>query len=106
MRRITYVTPALYLGMLLQLRVLHKQKQSQVLEVKRRYDLGLEKLLRTAEGVAEMQSELEDLKPQLIVKSALAEQMMVTITTDRSEPPTRKVASLPPPLLTVACFTS
>ena len=124
LRRTTYVTPALYLEMLFQVRRakrnaqltcsrwnvgdtlatrvpfpappdgpprraqverLYNQKQKELLDGKRRYDAGLDKLLMTAEAVADMQSELEELKPQLIVKTAQAEDMMVTITNDRRQ---------------------
>ena len=62
---------------------LYKEKRTELLEGKRRYDAGLDKLLRTAESVADMQSELEELKPQLIVKTSQADDMMVTINADR-----------------------
>ena len=61
------------------------RRTSQVSVIKTRYEVGLHKLLSTAAQVADMQTELEALKPQLIVKSAEADEMMVVITKDRAE---------------------
>ena len=44
-----------------------------------RFDIGLRRLLMSAESVAEMRQELEDLKPRLIVKSVEAEEMLVKV---------------------------
>ena len=46
---------------------------------KERFDIGLRRLLMSAESVAEMRQELEDLKPRLIVKSVEAEEMLVKV---------------------------
>jgi dynein heavy chain len=85
MRRITYVTPPLYLRLLGTFKSVMDVKRTEVSAVKQRYDVGLEKLLNTAEQVATMQVELEALKPQLIVKSAEADAMMIVIQRDQAE---------------------
>ena len=85
LRRVNYVTPTLYLNLLALLQSLLLEKRKEVSTVKNRYEVGLSKLLATAQQVADMQSELEALKPQLIIKSAEADEMMVVITRDRLE---------------------
>ena len=85
MRRITYVTPPLYLRLLGTFKSVMGAKRAEVSAFKRRYDVGLEKLLNTAEQVQTMQIELEALKPQLIVKSAEADEMMIVIQRDQAQ---------------------
>ena len=52
---------------------------SEVMTLKRRYEVGLEKLESAAAQVASMQVELTGLQPQLVVASKEVDQMMVVI---------------------------
>ena len=52
---------------------------SEVMKLKHRYEVGLEKLESAANAVATMQVELEALKPQLLVASKEVDEMMVVI---------------------------
>lgn len=49
------------------------------MKMKRRYEVGLEKLESAADQVATMQVELEALQPQLLVASKEVDEMMVVI---------------------------
>lgn len=52
---------------------------SEVMKLKRRYEVGLEKLESAADQVATMQTELEALQPQLLVANKEVDEMMVVI---------------------------
>ena len=58
---------------------------SKVMEMKRRYEVGLEKLNYATSQVASMQSELEALQPQLRESSKQVDEMMVVIQKESSE---------------------
>ncbi|WAR27202.1 DYH12-like protein [Mya arenaria] len=60
-------------------------KQDETLKAKRRYVVGLEKLAFAASQVADMQKELEELQPQLVVSAAENEKMLVVITKESAE---------------------
>ena len=55
------------------------------MEMKRRYEVGLEKLNSATSQVASMQSELEALQPQLREASQQVDEMMVVIQKESSE---------------------
>ncbi len=58
---------------------------SEVWKMKRRYEVGLEKLQAAASDVGIMQKELNDLQPQLITTSKDVDEMMVVIEKDSIE---------------------
>ena len=58
---------------------------SKGMEMKRRYEVGLEKLNYATSQVASMQSELEALQPQLRESSKQVDEMMVVIQKESSE---------------------
>ncbi|GFR45764.1 hypothetical protein Agub_g7181 [Astrephomene gubernaculifera] len=64
-RRYYYVTPTSYLELLLSYKSLLARRQNEVMTVKRRYEIGLEKLQVTEESVTGMKEELIALQPQL-----------------------------------------
>lgn len=64
-RRINYVTPTSYLELIRVFKGLLKQSRERVLEKKRRYEVGLEKLGFASSQVAAMQKQLTDLQPVL-----------------------------------------
>ena len=81
--RFNYVTPTSYLELLNTYKSLTAEKRLEVGTLKSRLETGLDKLLSTAEQVAVMQVELEDLQPVLIKTSGEVEEMMKQIAKDK-----------------------
>ncbi|CAB1328328.1 unnamed protein product, partial [Coregonus sp. 'balchen'] len=79
LQRHNYVTPTSYLELISTFKALLQKKRSEVMKLKRRYEVGLEKLESAAAQVATMQVELEALQPQLRVASKEVDEMMVVI---------------------------
>uniref|UniRef100_A0A669QA40 Dynein axonemal heavy chain 7 n=1 Tax=Phasianus colchicus TaxID=9054 RepID=A0A669QA40_PHACC len=79
LQRHNYVTPTSYLELISTFKTL------KVMEMKRRYEVGLEKLNSATSQVASMQSELEALQPQLREASQQVDEMMVVIQKESSE---------------------
>ncbi|XP_078119357.1 dynein axonemal heavy chain 7 [Sander vitreus] len=79
LQRHNYVTPTSYLELISTFKDLLKAKRAEVMKLKRRYEVGLEKLESAANQVATMQVELEALQPQLRVASKEVDEMMVII---------------------------
>ncbi|XP_049904030.1 dynein axonemal heavy chain 7 [Epinephelus moara] len=79
LQRHSYVTPTSYLELISTFKALLKTKRAEVMKLKRRYEVGLEKLESAANQVATMQVELEALQPQLLVASKEVDEMMVVI---------------------------
>ena len=65
LRRHNYVTPTSYLELISTYKSLLSKKRSEVLKLKKRYEMGLEKLESASAQVAGMQQQLEELQPQL-----------------------------------------
>ena len=55
------------------------------MKLKRRYEIGLDKLRSAASQVTGMQAELEELKPQLVVAQKDVADMMVIIEAESKE---------------------
>lgn len=68
-RRNYYVTPTSYLELINSFKRLLKEKRTEVAQQRDRYGNGYQQLITTEESVGKMQVELENLKPQLVVKS-------------------------------------
>uniref|UniRef100_A0AAY5L8A9 Dynein, axonemal, heavy chain 7 n=1 Tax=Esox lucius TaxID=8010 RepID=A0AAY5L8A9_ESOLU len=83
LQRHNYVTPTSYLELISTFKALLDKKR--VMKLKRRYEVGLEKLESAAAQVATMQVELEALQPQLRVASKEVDEMMVVIEHDSVE---------------------
>uniref|UniRef100_A0A669BJA2 Dynein axonemal heavy chain 7 n=1 Tax=Oreochromis niloticus TaxID=8128 RepID=A0A669BJA2_ORENI len=79
LQRHNYVTPTSYLELISTFKALLKTRRAEVMKMKSRYEVGLEKLESAAEQVATMQVELEALQPQLLVASKEVDEMMVVI---------------------------
>ncbi|XP_062861638.1 dynein axonemal heavy chain 7 [Trichomycterus rosablanca] len=79
LQRHNYVTPTSYLELISTFKVLLERKRAEVMKLKRRYEVGLEKLGSASAQVATMQVELEALQPQLKVASKEVDEMMVVI---------------------------
>ncbi|KAI1899406.1 hypothetical protein AGOR_G00061450 [Albula goreensis] len=84
-QRYNYVTPTSYLELISTFKALLEKKRTEVMKLKRRYEVGLEKLQSAADQVATMQVELEALQPQLKVASKEVDEMMVVIERESVE---------------------
>ncbi|XP_053554548.1 dynein axonemal heavy chain 7 [Bombina bombina] len=85
LQRYNYVTPTSYLELISTFKTLLEKKQTEVMKMKRRYEVGLEKLESASSQVASMQSELEALQPQLKVASREVDEMMIVIERESIE---------------------
>ncbi|KAG2490029.1 hypothetical protein HYH03_011494 [Edaphochlamys debaryana] len=84
-RRYYYVTPTSYLELLLSYKSLLAKRQTEVMTVKRRYEIGLEKLQVTEESVTGMKEELIALQPQLEESTRQTEAAMEVISKESVE---------------------
>jgi dynein heavy chain len=85
MGRHNHVTPTSYLELLNTFRSLYSVKRQEVMKAKHRLEVGLDKLISTAETVAVMQVELTELQPVLQVKSKEVDELMVVISKDKAD---------------------
>ncbi|KAK7169080.1 hypothetical protein R3I93_005162 [Phoxinus phoxinus] len=85
LQRYNYVTPTSYLELISMFKHLLQRKRSEVMKLKSRYEVGLQKLESAATQVCTMQVELEALQPQLRVASKEVEEMMVVIERESVE---------------------
>nr|KAG5713480.1 hypothetical protein BaRGS_025028 [Batillaria attramentaria] len=90
LRRHNYVTPTSYLELILTFKSLLGIKRNDIMMMKNRYLVGLEKLQFAASQVSVMQQELQDLQPELIKTSAETEKLMVKIEQDTVEVEAKK----------------
>ena len=80
--RHNYVTPTSYLELLKVFTKLIGIKAGEIKTQKDRMSIGLNKLLKTADDVAVMQQELEDMKPQLAIAQRETDETIVQIEKD------------------------
>ncbi|CAG9863347.1 unnamed protein product [Phyllotreta striolata] len=85
LRRYNYVTPTSYLEMINTFKTFLLQKRKEILELKKRYEVGVEKLDTAGAEVAVMQSSLEALQPQLIVAAANVQKTMIIVEHQQRE---------------------
>nr|KAG5708500.1 hypothetical protein BaRGS_026227 [Batillaria attramentaria] len=83
--RHNYVTPTSYLELINSFKNLLQKKQDETMKGKRRYVVGLDKLAFAASQVADMQKELEELQPQLVVAAEENTRMMGVIEKESAE---------------------
>ena len=84
-RRIYYVTPTSYLELLSSYKSLLSNRQDVVAQQKKRYEVGLQKLLDTEQSVQGMQAELIELQPKLVESTKETEQAMEIIAKETVE---------------------
>lgn len=84
-RRHYYVTPTSYLELLLSYKSLLGKRQDEVMTVKRRYEVGLDKLQATESSVTSMKEELIALQPQLEESTRQTEAAMEVISRESAE---------------------
>ncbi|XP_055472779.1 dynein axonemal heavy chain 7, partial [Psammomys obesus] len=85
LQRYNYVTPTSYLELISTFKLLLEKKRNEVMKMKKRYEVGLDKLDSASSQVATMQSELGALHPQLKVASREVDEMMVIIERESME---------------------
>nr|XP_012632402.1 dynein heavy chain 7, axonemal isoform X3 [Microcebus murinus] len=85
LQRYNYVTPTSYLELISTFKLLLEKRRSEVMKMKRRYEVGLNKLDSASSQVATMQTELEALHPQLKVASKKVDEMMIMIEKESIE---------------------
>ena len=91
--RKNYVTPTSYLELLSTFASLVDKRREETMRLKRRYEVGLEKLASSAVQVAGMQSELEALQPKLKESAIEVAEMMKEIQNEKETvvEPKRKI---------------
>ena len=91
--RKNYVTPTSYLELLSSFASLVRKRREETMRLKKRYEVGLEKLASSAEQVAGMQIELEALQPKLKESAIEVAGMMKDIQNEKETvvEPKRKI---------------
>ncbi|KAL3852322.1 hypothetical protein ACJMK2_015979 [Sinanodonta woodiana] len=85
MRRVNYVTPTSYLELIKTFKNLLNRKRMEILTLKNRYIVGLEKLEFSESQINIMQKELIELKPKLIQTSKETEELIAVIEKESAE---------------------
>ena len=85
LQRRNYVTPTSYLELIKTFKDLLDKKRFEIITLKERYVIGIEKLELSENQIAIMQKELNELQPQMIKASQEAEELIVTIEKEAAE---------------------
>uniref|UniRef100_A0A8B9LDW8 Dynein axonemal heavy chain 7 n=1 Tax=Astyanax mexicanus TaxID=7994 RepID=A0A8B9LDW8_ASTMX len=85
LQRYNYVTPTSYLELISTFKVLLERKRAEVMKLKQRYEVGLEKLESASTQVAAMQVELEALQPELRVATKEVDETRVVLERESVE---------------------
>jgi len=80
LKRIYYATPTSFLELIQTFKTLLAAKRRQVIDLKLKYETGLEKILTTEGSVEGMKIELINLQPKLVEKTTEVEAMVVVVT--------------------------
>lgn len=84
-KRYNYVTPTSYLELIATFDKILTQKRKEIIDAKKRYENGLEKLDHTGKQVENMQEKLQALKPKLIVTAKEVEKMVLNIEQQKND---------------------
>ena len=84
LKRNYYVTPTSYLELINSFKRLLTEKRGEVAQQRDRYGNGYNQLISTEESVGKMQTELENLKPQLVVKSKEVDEQAQVVEAENS----------------------
>ncbi len=79
------MTPTSYLELISSFKSLLGNKRGEVVKLKRRYEVGLQKLAFASEQVANMQKELEELQPKLVTAREENAKLLVVIEKESAE---------------------
>ncbi|KAK5646414.1 hypothetical protein RI129_004878 [Pyrocoelia pectoralis] len=85
LKRHNYVTPTSYLELINTFKGFLFKKRDEIIRMKRRYEVGLEKLDYAGAQVAIMQESLEALQPQLVIAAAAVGETMTKVVAESSE---------------------
>ena len=85
LKRHYYATPTSYLELISMYKTLLADKRKEVMTMKTRYEVGLEKLLGAEKSVGEMKEELIALQPVLIQTSKEVEETLVVVNKESAE---------------------
>jgi len=85
LKRHYYVTPTSYLEMITTFKALLADKRKQISDEKRRYEVGLEKLITTESSVENMKDELTKKQPLLEAASIETEKKMKIVAAESAE---------------------
>jgi dynein heavy chain, axonemal len=85
MRKFNYVTPTSYLELISTFKSLLNVKKEEVGGQKRRYEVGLAKILSCADNVSKMEEELTALQPVLVVKTKEVEDLIVVLDKESAD---------------------
>ncbi|KAK9727720.1 ATP-binding dynein motor region [Popillia japonica] len=85
LKRKNYVTPTSYLELINTFKTFLSKKRDEVLKGKRRYEVGVEKLISAGAEVSVMQASLEALQPQLIVAAAKVAETVKKVEAESAE---------------------
>ncbi|XP_045470082.1 dynein axonemal heavy chain 7 [Harmonia axyridis] len=85
LRRHNYVTPTSYLEMISTFKTFLGRKREEILMLKSRYEVGLEKLDAAGAEVAVMQLALEALQPELVVAAAAVQVTVKKVEAETAE---------------------
>ena len=85
MKKFNYVTPTSYLELITTFKSLLNVKKEEVGSQKKRYEVGLAKILSCAENVSKMEEELTALQPVLVVKTKEVEELIVVLDKESAD---------------------
>lgn len=104
MRRRCYISPSSYLELIKTFKTLLDDKRLELLTLRNRYLLGVEKLEYASEQVVVMQQELTELQPELIHTSSETEILIRKIEEETSEVAAKKMVNFSPIYVTHICI--
>ncbi|CAH1117610.1 unnamed protein product [Phaedon cochleariae] len=85
LNRHSYVTPTSYLEMISTFKTFLSKRRKEILNLKKRYEVGLEKLQSAGAEVSVMQASLAALEPQLVIATAKVEETMKIVEAESAE---------------------
>ncbi|EAS04067.1 axonemal dynein heavy chain (macronuclear) [Tetrahymena thermophila SB210] len=85
LRRYYYVTPTSYLELLNSFEKLVQDRTKKIFDIISRYETGVSKILSTEQQVQVMQKELEELQPQLVIKTEQNQKMLIHLQKKQKE---------------------
>ncbi len=94
LRRYNYVTPTSYLELLQTFKTVLNLKRDEVGTLRNRLQIGLDKLMTTAQEVAKLQEELTAMEPKLVQTQKEVEEMIITLEADKKTAAETKVRKL------------
>lgn len=85
LQRRNYVTPTSYLELIKTFKDLLEKKRLEIIKLRERYIVGIEKLELSENQIGVMQKELNELKPKMVKASKETEELIVVIEKEAGE---------------------